>query len=95
MAQKELLSSEGLILCDESYADEYSAPCCVITEHAFQAIRDELFSFEKIIEFADDISALASEGMEPESCYVISLPGRWPELYTEEALRRSILKLTS
>lgn len=95
MPSQELTSSDGQVLCVESYADEYSAPCCMITEAGLQAIRDGSLSPDAVSEFAEDISATASEGMEPEQCYVIHLEGRWPELYTEEALQRSLLKLAS
>lgn len=77
----------------ESYADEYSAPCCMITEAGLQAIRDGSLSSDEVVEFAEDIFATASEGMEPQPCYVIHFEGRWPELYTEGALQRSLEKM--
>ena len=90
MPRQELTSSDEQVLCVESFAEEYCAPCCMITEEGAQAIRDGSLSADTVMEFASDIFAVATEGMEVDSCYVIHLDGRWPELYTEEALRKSL-----
>lgn len=90
MPRQELKSQNGQALCVESYADEYSAPCCMITEAGLQAIRDGSLLPDAVSEFAQDIFATASEGMEPEPCYVVHFEGRWPELYSEEALQESL-----
>lgn len=95
MSRQELTSSRGQVVCIESYAEEYSAPCCLITEAGLSALRDGSLSVEAVMEFASDIFATATEGIEPEPCYVIHFEGRWPELYTEEALQKTLEKMVS
>lgn len=90
MARQELKSQDGEVLCMESFAEEYCAPCCAVTEAGIEALRDESLSSDGLIEFVSDIFAIATEGEEPQACYVIHFPDRWPELYTEEALQKSL-----
>ena len=95
MSREKLVSSRGQIVCIESYAEAYSAPCCPLTQAGLFALREGSLSVDAVMEFASDIFATASEGMEPEPCYVIHFEGRWPELYTEEALQKTLEKLAS
>jgi hypothetical protein len=93
MPRQKLISLNEQELLLESFAEEYCAPCCVITEAGLEAIQDGLLSTDEVMEFAGDIFAIATEGMEQDTCYVIHMEGRWPELYSEEALRKSLEKM--
>ena len=65
----------------EDYAPQYNTPCVLLEPLQYDA--------DQIIDYAKRIGAVFLE--DPESiCYVIQFPGRPQELYTEEALRRSL-----
>ena len=68
---------------EESTAEQYSCPCLDI---------DEL-SIDALVAYAHVIGAVH----EPEPglrCIVAKFPGRPPELFTEDAFRRSALALS-
>jgi|GEM_PF-1947365 len=95
MARQELTSEDGTVLCLESFAEEYGAPCCTVTEAGQEALRNGSLSPDQVMEFTADIFAIAKEGDEPDACYVVHLEGRWPELYTESALQKSLERFAS
>lgn len=60
-------------------AEQYARPCIVLEGNETP---------DEVIERAWYAEALFDDG--EDECYVIQFPGRPPELYTEDALRRSL-----
>lgn len=61
------------------FAEQYGRPCLVI---------EGTEPFEEVIMGAYDAEATFNDG--EDECLIVQFPGRPQELYTEEALRRSL-----
>lgn len=61
------------------FAEQYQKPCIRLEGGE---------CFEEVVMFALDCDATYNDG--EDDCYVIQFPGRPQELYTEQALRRSL-----
>lgn len=62
-------------------AEQYGVPCVVL---------DGTEAASEVICFARESEAIYYEDGPDDECFVVQLPGRPQELYTENALRRSL-----
>lgn len=67
------------------HSGQYGTPCLIIEDE------DDVIDIDTLLEYATEQGALCSDG--EDYCFVVQLPGRPVELYTEEALCHSLKRL--
>lgn len=83
----------GGINFDNSWADQYNRLCVEIPQHLLSkhisiSLVDIVMEYCVYVGAYKEVEAFSIE-------YCVEFPGRFPEMYTEQALRRSIDKLST
>lgn len=65
------------------FSEQFSVPCVVLNEED-----EKTLTSDGLINACRNAEALYDDG--EDICFVVEFPGRYRELYTESALRRSL-----